>query len=184
MSGGYLPFLRQFCFECLTPQGKTMITELEHQANLGTITETQFYKKIKEIFHLHLTPKEMHRLIVKKMQPNKSLIKFIPHLRPAQIAMFTNSIGHMSPEILRERHVPAKKIFAKVFISSRIHLAKPETKAYAFVVKKLGLKPRQVLMVDDRPENIVSAKKFGMQGIVFKNTAQFKKAIRSYDLAK
>lgn len=114
------------------------------------------------------------------MQVNKQLVKFIPHIKKAKVALFTNSIGHMAVDVLHKRGVPIRKTFDKLFVSSKIHLAKPDGKAYHFVVKKLKIKPEQALMVDDRKENIVAAQKIGMQGIVFKNAAQFKKELAKY----
>ena len=116
------------------------------------------------------------------MQANTALIAHIPKLKPARIALFTNSIGHMAIKVLRQRRVPIKKIFHRLFLSNRIHLAKPDPEAYRHVIKKLGAKPDEVLMVDDRPENIEAARKVGMRGIVFKDTTQFKRAIGAYEL--
>ena len=182
MSGGYLPFINQYCLECLTEQGKKKIEKLEHLVNLGTITEQQFYRSIQAIFHLHLSPQQMHDIIVSKMLPNKSLMKFIPKLKKAKIALFTNSIGHMAPDVLKQRKVPVKKIFDKTFVSIKIHLAKPDTHAYKYVVKKMNFPPAEMLMVDDRKENIDAVKKMGMHGIIFKNTAQLKREIKKYQL--
>jgi HAD superfamily hydrolase (TIGR01509 family) len=182
MSGGYLPFIHKYCLECLTPEGKKHVDYLEHQVNLGKITEQQFYKEIQRVFHVELTPKQMHARIVAKMQANASLIQHIPQLKPARMALFTNSIGHMAIKVLRQRRVPIKKIFHRLFLSNRIHLAKPDPEAYRYVVKRLRAKPEEVLMVDDRPENIAAAKRVGMRGIVFKDTNQFKRAIAAYEL--
>lgn len=180
MSGGFLPFLHHYCLKCLTPQGKKKIDKLEHDVNLGTITEAQFYRAIRQVFNVHLTPKQMHNYIVSKMQVDKKLIEFIPHIKKAKVALFTNSIGHMAIDVLHKRGVPIRKTFDKLFVSSKIHLAKPDAQAYKFVIKNLKIHPAEALMVDDRKENIVGAKKLGMRGIVYKNAAQFKKELAKY----
>ena len=183
MSGGYLPFIHHYCMECLTPLGKQKIAELEHKVNLGHITEKEFYKKIQAIFHLDLTPKQMHKLIVDKMQPNDELLEFIPQLKKAKVALFTNSIGHMAMNVLRERKVPVKKLFNKTFISSNIHLAKPDKNAYAYVLRKLRVKPGEALMVDDRKQNIAAVERLGMKGLVFKSAKKFEKDIKKFELS-
>lgn len=180
MSGGYLPFLHHYCLNALKGAGKKKIDRLEHDVNLGKITENQFYKEIQRVFDVHLTPKQMHQKIVEKMQTDKSLVHFIPHLQKTKVALFTNSIGSMAVDVLHKRGVPVRKTFDNLFISSKIHLAKPDAKAYHYVIKKLKVKPREALMVDDRPENIRGAKKIGMQGVVYKNAAQFKKELKKY----
>lgn len=179
--GGYLDFIRHYCLECLTLEGRKKIQRLEHEVNLGKISETKFYLLIGKIFHVHLTPKKMHQLITKKMQTNKSLVKFIPKLKKSKVVLFTNSIGYMAIQVFKTRHI-SKKLFDKIFLSNVIHLAKPDEQAYLYVLKKLKLKPQETLMIDDRIENITPAKKLGMHGIVFKNTKQFQKALKKYQL--
>lgn len=182
MSGGYLPFIHQYCLACLTPEGRKKISDLEHQVNLGSITEQQFYREIRKIFNILMTPEHMRAHIVKRMQVNKSLLHLLPKVKRARLVLFSNSIGNMAIEVLRRRRFPIKKIFDKLFLSNKIHLAKPDTKAYQYVLKKLKVRPEEALMVDDRAKNIASAKKLGMHGIVFKTTTQFQKDLRGYDL--
>lgn len=96
--------------------------------------------------------------------------------------MFTNSIGHMSREVLEKQRLNHHKFFARIFDSSDLHIAKPDAGAYRFVLHKLKVKPHEALMVDDRPWNIKGAQKIGMRGIIYKNSRQFKKALKQYEL--
>ena len=182
--GGYLDFIRHYCLKCMTPQGKREIIELERIVNLGLITERQFYLNLERLFGVHLKPRQMHELIVKRMTADKALLKVIKKLKlkPAKIAMFTNSIGHMARDVLKRRHIPARKLFTRVFDSSQLHMVKPDAVAYRYVVHKLEVKPREALMVDDRTANITGAKKIGMHGIVYKNSRQFQTALKKYVL--
>ena len=182
MHGGYLDFLKHYCLKCLTPLGHKTILRLEREVNLGNITENEFYREIERVFGVHLKPKQMHDIIVKKMQTDKALIHLIPKLRRAKIALFTNSLGEMATEVLRLRQIPTRKLFTKVFVSSRLHMAKPDQSAYRFVLHKLRARPRETLIVDDRAENIRGEKKIGMQGIVYKNARQFQRALKKYSL--
>lgn len=179
--GGYLEFLRHYCLECLTPLGTKKILALERRVNLGEITEIEFYREIEKVFGVHLTPKQMHKIIVSKMRLDKGLMKELPELGKKRVALFTNSIGEMAIEVLHMYHIPIHKIFRRVFISSNLHRAKPDASAYHFILKKLGVKPREALMVDDRPLNIAGASRIGMAGIIYKNSRQFRKAIKKYE---
>jgi len=183
MHGGYLNFIHHYCLKCLTRQGKKTITALEHQVNVGKITERQFYDNIRKIFGVEMTPRQMQKIIEDKMQPDKKLLKLIPLLQPAKVALFTNSIGYMAVHVLHARRVPTKKLFNKMFFSNTMHLAKPDAGGYHYVIKHLKVKPDQALMVDDRPENIRAAKKAGLQGLLYKNAAQFQRDIKKYELA-
>lgn len=180
--GGYLGFIKRYCAECFTPLGKKKILQLERQVNLGEITELQFYAEIEKIFHVHMKPEQVHAQILRHMQANKSLVRMIPKLKKAKIALFSNSLGHLAMETLKKRHLTGKKFFDRVFISTKMHLAKPNREAYRYVLKGLKVKPSEALMVDDRVENILPARRIGMQGIVFKSTRQFAKQLKQYQL--
>lgn len=182
LHGGYLSFLQHYCAACLTTQGKERILELERQVNLGRISETAFYREIKKIFGVRLSPRQMHDLIVRHMKTDRKLVNFIPHLGRARVAMFTNSIGPMALETIHLYHIPSKKLFRKVFISTNLHIAKPDASAYRYILRKLKVKPARALMVDDRPINVRGAKKIGMQGIIYKNIKQFRKEFQNYEL--
>lgn len=181
--GGYLDFLKHYCQACFTPLGKKEMTLLERKANLGELTETEFYREIKRLFGVHITPKKMHELIVSKMQTDKALMHLLPKLKQTKLALFSNSLGDMAVDVLRLRSIPTKKLFSKVFISSRLHIAKPDAKAYNFVLKKLKVKAGESVMVDDREENIRGARRIGMQGIIYKNSRQFRRELKKYEFA-
>jgi HAD superfamily hydrolase (TIGR01509 family) len=180
--GGYLGFLKHYCAECFTPEGKKRILELERQVNLANITEREFYLEIEKIFDVHMNPKQMHNQIVKYMKADQGLVHMIPKLKKAKIALFSNSLGTMAKEILQKRHLTGKKFFDRIFVSNEMHMAKPDQKAYKFVLEKLKVKPAQALMVDDRIENIISARKLGMNGILYKNSRQFGQELKKYQL--
>jgi hypothetical protein len=65
MRGGYLEFVRHYVGKHLTPSQKKEITYLEHQVNLGNISEAEFYKQIQKQFRVLATPKQMHDRIIK-----------------------------------------------------------------------------------------------------------------------
>lgn len=180
--GGFLNFIKHYCRACLTTLGRKRLARLERAVNLGEITEHQFYKEIQKIFGVTVPPRRIHDLIVNRMKVDTGLKHLIPSLQKSKVAMFTNSIGHMSREVLQKRHLDHHKFFTRVFDSSDLHIAKPDATAYRFVLHKLKVKPREALMVDDRPWNIKGARKVGMQGIVYKNSRQFKTALKRYEL--
>ena len=180
--GGYLGFIKRYCAECFTPLGKKTILRLEREVNLGQISEPEFYREIYKIFGVHLKPAQIHRLIIQHMTADKSLIRLIPKLKPAKVALFSNSLGNMAMDVLKKRHLSGKKFFDRIFVSTKMHLAKPDRQAYTYVLKQLKVKPSEALMVDDRIENIRPARQIGMQGIVFKNSRQFARELKKYRL--
>lgn len=182
MSSGFIDLVRHYCAPCMSDEGQRAIKQLEHAFNLGQVTEPEFYERVQQIFDVHLSQRQMHDFIVSHMKADKKLLKLIPKLKKAKVAVLSNSLGHLTAEALRRRHIDTKKLFDQVFLSGKMHLAKPDRNAYGFVLRKLKVKPSEALMVDDRPENIKGAKRVGMHGIVYKNAEQFKRALEKYEL--
>ena len=56
-------------------------------------------------------------------------------------------------------------LFRDVFVSSEIGKRKPEPAAFEFISKEIGVKLELILFFDDSLENIVEAKKIGMQAV-------------------
>ena len=58
-----------------------------------------------------------------------------------------------------------------IIISAEIHKIKPNKDFYEFILKKLEIKPEELLLLDDNQKNIDSAKDMGIITIrVDKNT--------------
>lgn len=182
MHGGFRPFINRYCAECLTKEGKKKIVELERELNMGNISADQFYDDLQELFDVHLTDKEIHDFIVDSMTKDEQLIEMIPKLKSKKVALFSNTLGKITADVLSRQKLNVDQMFDEVFMSGDIHLVKPDENAYHYVLDTLKVEPHETLMVDDRANNIQGAKKIGMQGIVYKNANQFKRALSRYEL--
>ena len=63
-------------------------------------------------------------------------------------------------------------------ISSEEHIAKPSMAVYERVCQKYGLLAEECVFTDDIMENVEAARRFGMQGVCFKNAAQYEAELR------
>ncbi len=62
--------------------------------------------------------------------------------------------------------------FDSIVISCDVGYRKPNPKIYKLVLKRLHLKPEEVVFIDNREWNLVPAKKLGMKTILFENNTQ------------
>ncbi len=62
--------------------------------------------------------------------------------------------------------------FSRLFLSFEIGHAKPSPESYKFVLKELGVKPEEVVFVDDKQENVDGARAVGMHAICFHDAKQ------------
>lgn len=58
--------------------------------------------------------------------------------------------------------MPMLDCFTQVFLSYRMHLAKPDVEIFQTVLKEAGLKTDEVLFIDDSEENCQAAAKLGI----------------------
>jgi len=65
-------------------------------------------------------------------------------------------------------------VFKGIFSSARLNLKKADIQSYLFVAKKIGLKPEEILYVDDKPANLAVAKEAGLEVVQYKSNEQVK----------
>ena len=57
-------------------------------------------------------------------------------------------------------------------------MRKPRLAFYRHALDSIGADPKDVVFVDDKAENVLTAKSFGMHGVVFKQLEEFRRVIR------
>lgn len=72
--------------------------------------------------------------------------------------------------------------FDLVIFSNEIGLVKRKDKIYKVAAKKLGCRPSECIIIDDKKENIARAGRLGMNGILFKSISQVKKELRAFNV--
>jgi putative hydrolase of the HAD superfamily len=98
-----------------------------------------------------------------------------------QVALLSNIDERLS-KLMRDFGFYAP--FTPCLLSCEIGIAKPDPKAYAFLLSELKLPAKEVVFVDDRPENIEAAKKMGIDAILFESESQLREALRARDALK
>jgi putative hydrolase of the HAD superfamily len=79
---------------------------------------------------------------------------------------------------LRFGYTEFDDLFEKSFFSFDLHMTKPDLEIYEFVIYQNGLDVSKTLFIDDTEENIVAAKKLGL------NTYLLQKPVRVRDIFK
>ena len=63
--------------------------------------------------------------------------------------------------------MPVARHFEHLIFSSESGVTKPDPRCYEQALARLGARAREVILVDDRPENIAGAQRAGIRGIRF-----------------
>lgn len=98
--------------------------------------------------------------------PIKDTLRFIDELKSRNIPVYllSNAPTHFadwaaSYELLRK--------FDGIVFSAPLKMAKPDPEIYEYLFETYKLKPEECFFIDDLSANIETAKKLGMDGIVF-----------------
>jgi FMN phosphatase YigB (HAD superfamily) len=71
------------------------------------------------------------------------------------------------------------EIFDDIFTSGAVGERKPNLAFYRHVIAATELQPRRTIFVDDKLENVLSARSLGFTGIVFDDPSEVKRALRN-----
>jgi putative hydrolase of the HAD superfamily len=133
--------------------------------------------------NLKLGKRKLERLYYnaykKKFLRNKELYKKAYELKDKDfdIAILSDQ-WHLS----KKAFITKKDLwkFDALVLSCDVGLRKPNPKIYKLVLKQLHLKPEEVVFIDNRNWNLVSAKKLGMKTILFENNEQLFRSLKRF----
>ncbi|KAF9012363.1 HAD-like domain-containing protein [Cyathus striatus] len=149
----------------------------------GVHSEDICYELIGKDFHVD--PEEVRRALQQardSLVANHDLIHLISDLKEqskGRLRVYAMSnISIPDWEVLREK--PADwNIFDRVFTSGGAGERKPNLGFYKHVIAETGVDPYSTIFVDDKLDNIISARSIGLHGIVFESTFTVKRALRN-----
>ena len=137
---------------------------IEH--DLNKITEKQFLQECSKILGI-IIPYPKYKYAYKKNSLNKDLIEIIQKLKDKyKIALLTNNNKEYCQEYLFKPKLD--KLFDIMVISYLVGYRKPDSNIYKILIKKLNLKPEEILFVDDDPTKMASAEALGIKRLVYK----------------
>lgn len=152
-------------------------------STVGRINKTQTVKRLAEL--LRANPKKIKKVYLdaykKRYDQNKPMHKFALGLKKKGY-----KIGILSDQwAISKEGVIEKKLMSKfdsVVISTDVKMTKPNPKIYKLILKRLKVRAKETLFIDNRAWNLRPAKKLGMKTILFKNNKQFFKEIKKFGL--
>jgi len=142
-------------------------------------TETQYWKEFVRILKIEkYNYKELTNLWNKIFYSNKQMLRLIPKLaKKYKLGILSNmDMGHKKYLLFKkiDKQFPKKNIIWSCDVDCR----KPDPKIYRIVLKRLKVRPSEVIFVDDFKRNIKIAKKVGEHGILYKNHKKFLKDLK------
>ncbi|GAC1460924.1 MAG: hypothetical protein PVSMB4_19740 [Ktedonobacterales bacterium] len=103
--------------------------------------------------------------------PNAELATFLNSLRPRyKTALLSNSfVGARREE---EARYHFSQVADVIIYSHEVGVAKPDQRIYAVTCERLGVRPDEIVFLDDVEQNVAAAAAFGLHAILFHDNAQ------------
>jgi putative hydrolase of the HAD superfamily len=147
---------------------------LLHQADLGLITQDEFFARLAGETGAPKATLEAEFLSYARI--DHAVVALIEDLRRMhRVALLTNAIVPYVREVLARDDL--ERLFETILVSAEEHLAKPDPKFYRRLLERMATKPQDATMIDDNPDNITAAGTLGMGGIVFVSATQLAKEL-------
>jgi putative hydrolase of the HAD superfamily len=104
---------------------------------------------------------------------NTDLLKLFSNLRRSgiKVGILSNATSELR-EKLREKGITP--LVDEIVVSGEIGYQKPHKEAFDVLFQRLGLKPKQVVFIDDSAKSLEKAEEIGYIPILFKNNKQLK----------
>jgi 5-amino-6-(5-phospho-D-ribitylamino)uracil phosphatase len=140
----------------------------------GELTSREFYKKLEEIFGVVIpyeVIKDEHRnAFVRK----EDVIAYAKSLKEHYGLALLSNFGDYFDEFNQDWKLEELFDRDKMFVSYKLGLTKPGKEIYMYALRKLGRKPEEAVFIDDRLQNIETARSLGMNVVQFKSAEQLK----------
>ncbi len=101
-------------------------------------------------------------------------------IRRLRSKYFVAALTNFSPELINfyDKKFGLMAEFDAFFYSGKYGIRKPDARIFDIVIKGIGVRPSDIVFLDDVEENVAAAKKAGLQAILFKNPSQAEAALR------
>lgn len=172
--------LHSYCTEKDLPMMQDAIYHNWQALDEGSISYEEYQKETFSRLpeRLHETARKCFATWYQHMIPIQPMWDMIHTLKEQHTGLYILS----NAPVFFEEHADffeITRLFDGAVYSGSIRKFKPNPEIYQYLFDTFSLDPADCFFIDDKPENIESAKKLGMNGMVFtgQNLSEIKKAI-------
>ena len=150
----------------------------------GRISQSECYARVSDEFHLDVDViAEAFKQARESLRPNEEFIELVRELRRGARGelnvLALSNISLPDYEYIMSHSSDWTSIFDRVFPSALVGERKPHLGCYRRVISEMQLEPQTTVFVDDKLDNVASARSLGMHGIVFDNQANVFRQLRN-----
>ncbi len=143
----------------------------------GNMSSLEFFERIRDRFQIRMTFQEFAQVWNFIFREDAGVNEVILDLKAKGYPLFllsnTNEL-HFS-HILES--YPIVHVFDEWVLSFEVGAKKPKKRIYEVIFEKMDIEPGDVFYTDDMAAYVEAARSLGIDGVVFENSAQLRKAL-------
>ena len=145
--------------------------ELVLEAERDKISGIKIWEELEERFSIKINiEKEINEMILKK-KFYVDMLEFARSFRQRyKVATYSN-YNKVYWNLITKK-IDLSQYFDIILVSYMVRARKTEKAGFEFLIKKLGVKPKEIVFLDDSEKNLKSAGELGINTILFKNEEQ------------
>lgn len=157
------------------PQFELELLDLGTACNRGFIDQREYIESVSLLTGDSFA--YVHNFLLQEHTLNEELVKYArEHIKPARKVGLLSNIGRGWIDEVIDKHF-RDGFFDAVVLSGEEGMAKPDTDIYLLMALRLGVRPEECVMVDDREVNCFGAETAGMQSVFYRSFKQAKRDI-------
>lgn len=144
----------------------------------GTSDEHSYWQAIRRRFGIHGTDEDLREQVLKRFVIRPEMLSFASDLRKCGhvTALLTDQTDWLY-RLDRESGMKILAEFQFIFNSYDLHMSKRDSGLFRYVEKTLRAVPKDILFVDDNPDNIEMALRLGWRAILFRDQKTLKEEL-------
>jgi putative hydrolase of the HAD superfamily len=133
---------------------------------LGRAAEKDFWDALRKEMSIKGSDEELRREILDRFIIRREIMKLVEQLKKRGyiVGILSDQTNWLDELDKRDGFL---KLFDYVFNSYHLHKAKRDPTVFSDVAQTMGLRPEEVLFIDDNPENLRRAEEKGVRTILF-----------------
>lgn len=157
----------------------------------GRLSSKEFRNEIRKFFNINASDKEIDEAWNSMLnKTSKETLLLVNNLRSKyKTFLLSNTnqihIDWVNAQLQKDYNIQSlEPYFDKIYFSHKIKCRKPSKKPFQIVLKENNLIAKQTIFIDDKQENINTAKEIGIHTYLKKDETPLKKILENIDKEK
>jgi FMN phosphatase YigB (HAD superfamily) len=149
----------------------------------GKLSSEELYRKVCRALQMEVSMERFRDLWGSMFLPEPLLSEaFLLALKKKYRLMLLSNTNELHFDFLLQ-HYPLLRLIEERLLSYQVGCLKPETRIFELAVGKARVAAQSIFFTDDRPENVESARRVGIQALQFQSESQLRLGMISQGIA-